>query len=124
MFSKIFSSVKEKTLNFVDNLQEMIEESTEQPFDHSLTEIISSPSTYLDQVSDSEFESSFTPRDHESEIQTFRKNCPSLDRLHGKLVPRSMDDRTFWCRLFYRISTRSAAKEEEDDIDDLLDGID
>jgi len=126
-----FSSVKEKTLNFVDDLQDQIEEAEqktediipEKVFDTSLLPIIENAATYIDEPTNplyQDFLNSFNSETKVTDTQLFFDNCPNLRRMYSRLVPGSITENIFWARLFFKLKMREEAQKASSAIKDSL----
>lgn len=141
--SSIVSNMKDKTLEFVDNLQDKImdldaqvQKSTEnedKDFDKTLLPILENASTYLIEPSEEnykQYESMFIYEEKKSEINSFLRNSQNLKHIHDRLVPSKISENVFWARLFYKLQSRSSPvkptiQHDADPLDDDdLEGID
>jgi hypothetical protein len=120
-----FASVKDKTLNLVDSVQDQIEEHIAAPpppkpdFDRSLLPILETPATYLDEPTLPAFRSysdSFDLSTRTDDITTFYDNSPNLRRLHARLVPSAVSEAAFWSRLFFKLEQKETARKMSQDL--------
>ena len=113
-----FSNFKDKTLNFVDSLQDQItaidqsldlktdHNQNTKIFDKSLIPIIENVTTYIEEPNNSNYKEYLNNFDVElksEEIHLFNKNSLSLSRIYSRLVPSAFTEKVFWSRLFFKI---------------------
>ena len=132
------SSVKQKTLDIVDNIQDQItdfddklhqpEQKLETPstpppppkeFDKKLLPILENASTYIEEPTQTEFQDyskSFKVEDHKDDIELYTENSPNLRRIHSRLVPSAFSEQTFWCRLFFKLEMKEKAKKVSEEL--------
>ncbi|OHT17033.1 hypothetical protein TRFO_12733 [Tritrichomonas foetus] len=130
-----FSSVTQKTLKIVDNLQDqiteldekLVQQQTQPPpkkeFDKKLLPILENATTYIDEPSQSEYQEflkSFTISAHKEEIDLFTENSPNLRRIHSRLVPSAFSEDVFWCRLFFKLEMKEKAKKVSEELKTAL----
>jgi hypothetical protein len=130
----VWSSVKETTLNMVDSLQDQITsldgdlavDSAPPPkpdFDRSILPILETPSTYLDEPAVPAFKlyrDTFDLASKTEYISLFYDNSPNLRRIHARLVPSAVPETVFWCRLFFKLDQKEAAKRMSQELIDHL----
>jgi hypothetical protein len=121
-------------LEIVDNLQDQITAfdaeldvaKTDAPlpvFDESLVPVIENSSTYIEEPGTPAYHKyleSFDLDVHLPEIGLFCEKSANLRRIHSRLVPTAIQERTFWCRLFFRIEQKQQAKKMSQHLIDHL----
>lgn len=128
-FGNALNSVKQTTLNFMDNLQEKIisidseMESNndknlkkQKQFNPSVLPIIENATTYLNEPSDSSYQlflRNFSKEDYQEDIDLFKIHSTGLQIIYSRLVPSSMSDQIFWARLFFVLSQNKLNSEDE-----------
>lgn len=131
---RAWTSVKKKTLDIVDNIQDKITELDQdleakplppprKLFDRTVLPILENASTYIDEPMSSGFSAfseSFVLEDHREDILLFSDNSPNLRRIYSRLVPSVLTEEVFWCRLFYKIDQRESAKKMSKELQEHL----
>lgn len=135
------SSVKQKTLDIVDNLQDHItdidgqllqpqapvdsqdKKDSKKEFDKKLLPTLENVSTYIDEPTQTEFQdylNIFNVDDHKEDIELFMENSPNLRRIHSRLVPSAFPENVFWCRLFFKLEMKEKAKKVSEELKNHL----
>ena len=128
-FGNFISSVKDKTLKFVDDLQDKITEFDEsmekkahkpkKEFDPSLLPILENATTYLEEPINNSYPSfleKFEISSKQKDIELFIENCPNLKRIYSRLVPSSFSEKDFWARLFFKLQLREEAQRVSEEL--------
>lgn len=127
--SSLWSTVKQKTLDIVDDLQDQITALDEQvsqsqtpppkkEFDRALLPILENASTYIEESTDPNFKDfleSFSVDEHQPDITLFCDNSPNLRRIRARLVPSAIEERVFWSRLFFKLQQREKSKNAQNE---------
>lgn len=124
------TSVKQKTLDMVDNIQDQITElddritkshsksiemflDSNKNFDKTLIPIIENPSTYIELPTQADFTSfyeSFELSDYTETIKFIQDNSSKLSQIFQGIVPNTISEKEFWSRLFSKIEMKRKAK--------------
>ena len=122
------SSVKDKTLKLVDDLQDRITEFDEsmekiaqkpkKEFDPNLLPILENAATYLDEPTNESYHSfyeTFDLQTKQEDISLFQENCPNLRRIYSRLVPSAFSEKDFWARLFFKLELREESQKSNEE---------
>ena len=132
-FGSFLTSVKDKTLKLVDEIQDKITELDESfskndekeqiEFDTSLLPIIENSLTYIEEPINKEYKTFLDEFDLESkneEIKLFMENSPNLRRIHSRLISPTFTEKEFWSRLFYKLKQRDEAQKISDKLNTTI----
>ena len=123
-FGRFILSVTQKSLEVVDGIQDKVEKldsnnAPKKEFDQKQLAVINNVSTYIDEPSDpsyKKYEETFNVDDYKAEIELIKENSIVLNRNYEKLVPDIMNDKVFWCRVFYKVELNEKRENERDEL--------